>query len=446
MQNRLAFPIVVLSIFMAGIFGVQWYSAQNRTHYLTIATGGKGGQYHAFAEALAKVVSRHQPQIQIRVLETEGSQQNEQLLAQKKVQLALLQSDTPISPSIEVVGFLFPEMFHLIATEKSGIKNVSDLKGKRIALMPKGSGSYALFWRLSRHYGLKPSDFEAISLPPEQAYQALKQGKVDALFRVIAVGTSGVSQLIQSGTNKLIPIDQAAALQLSLPVLEESQIPKGTYNGAIPIPPENLPVVAVRSVLVTNRSIDEKLIYKITKTLYEARNELVEYNTQAAMIRQPDPSMKIGWSFHRGAKSYYDRDRPNFLVEYTDIIGLLFSIGVFVASGIWQLRTSLKNKEKNRCDFYSLEIVQLIEQIETSDDLEELASIRRQLFAVFGKVVSDFDKDRISFESLQSFRFPWEVALNTLRHREKMLINGQYPTEKDKISTPSADFDKSFKS
>jgi uncharacterized protein len=187
-------------------------------------------------------------------------------------------------------------------------------------------------------------------------------------------------------------------------------------------------------VLATSKSVDEKLIYKITKTLYEARNELVEYNTQAAMIRQPDPSMKIGWSFHRGAKSYYDRDRPNFLVEYTDIIGLLFSIGVFLASGIWQLRTSLKNKEKNRCDFYSLEIVQLIEQIETSDDLEQLALIRRQLFTVFGKVVSDFDKDRISFESLQSFRFPWEVALNTLRHREKMLINERNSAERYKSS------------
>ncbi|NJM85960.1 MAG: TAXI family TRAP transporter solute-binding subunit [Hydrococcus sp. RU_2_2] len=434
MQNRLAFPIVVLSIVMAGIFGVQWYSSQNRTHYLTIATGAKGGQYYAFAQALAKVVSRHQPHIQIQVLETEGSQQNEKLLTEKKVQLALLQSDTPISPSIEVVGFLFPEMFHLIVTEKSEIKNVSDLKGKRIALMPKGSGSYRLFWRLSEHYGLKDSDFEAISLPPEQAYKALSEGKVDALFRVIAVGTSGVSQLLQNNSTKLIPIDQAAALQLSLPVLEESQIPKGTYNGAIPIPPEDLPVVAVRSVLATSKSVDEKLIYKITKTLYEARNELVEYNTQAAMIRQPDPSMKIGWSFHRGAKSYYDRDRPNFLVEYTDIIGLLFSIGVFLASGIWQLRTSLKNKEKNRCDFYSLEIVQLIEQIETSDDLEQLALIRRQLFTVFGKVVSDFDKDRISFESLQSFRFPWEVALNTLRHREKMLINERNSAERYKSS------------
>jgi uncharacterized protein len=433
MQNRLAFPVVVLSIVMVGIFGVQWYSSQNRTHYLTIATGAKGGQYYAFAEALAKVVARHQPHIQIQVLETEGSQQNEQLLSQEKVQLALLQSDTPISPSIQVVGFLFPEMFHLIATEKSGIENVGDLKGKRIALMPKGSGSYSLFWRLSEHYGLKASDFEAIPLPPEHAYQALRQGKVDALFRVIAVGTSGVSQLLEDNSTKLVPIDQAAALQLSLPVLEESQIPKGTYNGAIPIPPEDLPVVAVRSVLVTNNSVDEKLIYKITKTLYEARNELVEYNTQAATIRRPDPAIKIGWSFHRGAKAYYEQDRPNFVVEYADIIGLLFSIGVFIASGIWQFRTSLKNKEKNRCDFYSLEIVQLIEQIETSDDLEELASIRRQLFAVFGKVVSDFDKDRISFESLQSFRFPWEVALNTLRHREKLLINTRYSTQRYKI-------------
>ncbi|MGH2415448.1 MAG: TAXI family TRAP transporter solute-binding subunit, partial [Microcystaceae cyanobacterium] len=172
MQNKLALPIVLISIVMAGVFSVQWFRHQNRVHSLLIATGGKNGEYYAFGQAIAKVINKHQPQIQIEVLETEGSLQNQQLVEEKKVQLALVQNDTPLGTTTQAVSILFPEMFHLIVTKQSGIKNISDLKGKRIALMPKGSGSYALFWPLSQHYGLKPTNFKAVNLSPEQAYAA----------------------------------------------------------------------------------------------------------------------------------------------------------------------------------------------------------------------------------------------------------------------------------
>ncbi len=151
MQTKLTLPVVLLSIVMAFAFAVQWVREQNRTYSLTIATAGKNGEYYAFGQALAKVVAKHQPDIQINVLETEGSLQNMELLAKRRVQLALVQGDTPTQPSVEAIASLFPEMFHLIAATKSNIQSVGDLQGKRVALMPEGSGSYALFWSLSQH-------------------------------------------------------------------------------------------------------------------------------------------------------------------------------------------------------------------------------------------------------------------------------------------------------
>ena len=433
MQNRFALPVVALSVVMAGIFAVQWFRTQNQVHRLTIAAGGKDGQYYAFASALAKVVAKHQPRIQIQVLETEGSLQNEQLLQENQVELALLQSDTPVTPETKAVSFLFPEMFHLIARHKSGIESVKDLKGKRIALMPRGSGSYTLFWVISEHYGLKSSDFQAIALPPEQADRALRTGQVDALFRVIALGNPTVSELLQSSPTKLIPIDQAAALQLSLPALEESLIPKGTYNGAVPIPDRDLPVVAVRAILVTREDVNEGIISEITRILHETRNELVKENPQAAMIRQPDSLLELGFSFHPGARNYYSQNEQNFIVQYAEPIGLVFSISVFAASGIWQLRMWWQGKQKNRTDFYNLEIMRSLEQIDAIEDIEKLAEVRSQLYKIFEKAIVDLDEDRISPESFQSFTFPWEVAMTTIRHREILLYSrGQERLSEDK--------------
>ncbi|HEY9604347.1 MAG TPA: TAXI family TRAP transporter solute-binding subunit, partial [Allocoleopsis sp.] len=102
MPTKLTLPIALLSIVMAFAFAVQWLREQNRVYFLTLATAGKNGEYYAFGQALAKVVAKHQPQIQIKVLETEGSAQNMELLATKKVQLAIVQGDTPVQPSVEL--------------------------------------------------------------------------------------------------------------------------------------------------------------------------------------------------------------------------------------------------------------------------------------------------------------------------------------------------------
>jgi uncharacterized protein len=423
MQTKFTLPVVLLSIVMAFAFAVQWLREQNRVYTLVLATAGKNGEYYAFGQALAKVVAKHQPQIQIKVLETEGSPQNMELLATKKVQLAIVQGDTPVDPSVEAIASLFPEMFHLIAAATSDIQSVSDLKGKRVALMPKGSGSYALFWPLSKHYGLTPADFEPVILPSSQAHAALHQGKVDALFRVIALGNRTVSQHLQTSQDRLIAIDQAAALKLSVPSLEATQIPKGTYNGAVPIPAEDLPTVGVRALLVTHQGVDQNVIYAIARILSEARNELVKEHPLAAMIRPLESGEPLGLPLHPGAKTYYNQDQPNFIVQYAEPIGLLVSVSVLCISGMWQLRLWLQGRQKNRADMYNLEIVTLIEQVHAIEDLEQLAQVHRELFEIFHKVVVDLDKDRISPESFQSFTFPWEVAVTTIRHREMILTN-----------------------
>jgi TRAP transporter TAXI family solute receptor len=422
-SKRFLLPLVIFSVIIAGTFGLFWYLEKGRIRTLKIATGSNQGQYYAFAQAMAKVLERHSNHLRLQVLETAGSQENAELVASKKAQLGLIQSDTPLETSTRVVSLLFPEMYHLIVSKKSNIQQVSDLKGKRIALMQPGSGSYKLFWPLSQHYGLKRGDLHTESMSPDAALQALQKGKVDAVFRITALGNTAMTSLLQDPNINLISIDQAAALQLTLPALEASVIPKGAYNGAIPIPANDLPVVAVRAVLITDKDIDEGTIYEITRILYESRNELVKLTSLAAMIKLPDSAQSLGMAIHPGASAYYNQGRPSFLVEYADSIGLLLSVSVLIFSSLLQLRMWLQNKQKNRADQYNLELVKLIDKVDHTKSLEELEEIRCYLFAIFEKVVVDLDEDRITSESFQAFRFPWEVAMANLRHRETVLIN-----------------------
>ncbi|GAB4470839.1 MAG: hypothetical protein OHK0037_29810 [Elainellaceae cyanobacterium] len=424
MQSKFAIPVVVLSVLGAIAFAAQWTVEQRRVYQLTIATGNQDGEYYAFARALSNVVAAHEPKIQIRVLETEGSQQNATLLAQKETDLGIIQGDTALDPSVQAIAYLFPEICHLVAASGTNIQQFTDLKGKRVAIPPVGSGSYAIFRHFQAHYNLKDSDFQPLPMTTAESYAALESGQIDALFRVIALGSPSIRGLLQRTQAQLVPIDQAESMRLTLPVLESSEIPKGTYDGALPIPGQDLPAVGLRAILVTRRDLDPAIAKVITQTLFEFRNELVSQYPRAALMRLPEARENLGLSLHPGARDYYSQDEPAFLVEYAEVMGFLLSFAVLLASSLWQFRRWLDERQKNRADMYNLKVLALLEQVEQAETLEELEKLRQTLFEMFHKVVTDLDTDRISQASFQSFTFPWDVALSTIRHRELLMNQG----------------------
>ncbi len=424
-DSKLTVPILLLSLLAAGAFGFKLVQEQTQVHRLTLATASASGEYYAFGQAFATLIHRHHPDIQLTVATTEGSLENVQLLQDKQAQLALIQSDTPITASVRAVAMLFPEMAHLLVRSEANIETLSDLKGKPIALMPEGSGSYKLFWPIANHYGLNENNLPYRALPSTEAYRAFEQGEVQALFQVMALGNERMRQLLNTPQVRLLPIDQVAALRLTLPYLEEMQIPKGTYNGGIPNPSADIAAVGVRAVLVAHRDLEAHLIQTLTTTLYENRTELVTEYPRAASILLPDSGEDLGLPLHEGAKSYYNQGQPNFLVEYAETLGLLLSVSVLGVSGLWQLNVWLQGKQKNRADMYNLQILGLIDRIHDSLDEVELTGLRKELFDILRKVVVDLDKDRISAESFQSFTLTWEVAITTLRHQETIVLGAR---------------------
>jgi len=410
--------LIGLSIVAAATFAVLLLRSRQQVHVVQLATGGKTGEYYAFGEAIAQITHKHHPDIQIEVLEAPGSGQNMNNVQTGAVDIALVQSDTPIQPAVKAIALLYPELFHLIASKEANIQSMDDLAGKRIALMPVGSGSYELFWPLAKHYGLSEAAFDAQPLPPDAAHEALMKGEVDALFRIIGLGNPAVGDLLKTARFELVPIDRIGALQLNQPYLKSTVIPQGSYDGSQPVPPEDLSVIAVNALLVANEAVEPEIIQAITSVLYEHRNELITINPRAASIQSPEASQNLGFPLHPGAKAYYTQDNPPFLVEYAEAMGLVLSLSILGFSGIWQFRLWLIGRQKNRADDYNLEILTLIEQVEQAKTFQELQTLRQALFSILRQVVVDLDVDKISPESFQSFTFPWEVAMTTLHHQE----------------------------
>ncbi len=67
----------------------------------------------------------------------------------------------------------------ILVQKNSSIKNVKDLKGKKVAVA-KGSSAFNLLYRAIDQVGLKPGDIEIIQLQPDEAQPAFETGSVDA--------------------------------------------------------------------------------------------------------------------------------------------------------------------------------------------------------------------------------------------------------------------------
>ena len=420
-ERLLQWVLVGLSIGAAVAFGSLMLRTRSQTHIVRFATGGRTGEYYAFGEAIAQVVQNHHPDIKVEVIEAAGSQQNMESVQIGEADMALVQSDTPVLPAVKAVAQLYPELFHLIVSKTANIDSVSDLQRKRIALMPTGSGSYELFWPLVNHYGLSEGDFSVQPMSATQAHEALLNGDVDALFRIIGLGNPAVGDLLKTSKFDLVPIERIGALQLDQPYLEPTTIPQGTYDGRQPVPPQNLPVISVSALMVANENVDSEIVKAVTAVLYEHRNELITVNPRAASIQSPEASQNLGFPLHPGARAYYTQDNPPFFVEYAETMGFLLSLSLLVFSGVWQFRLWLIGRQKNRADDYNLEILTLIEKVEQAATIEELQRLRKDLFSILQQVVADLDVDKISPESFQSFTFPWEVAMTTLHHQEMVI-------------------------
>lgn len=427
LYDRLIAAITLASIVMIVIFAVKLIQTHSRV-YITLATAGEGGEYYWFGENLKKVINNNQKRIRIKTRPTHGSCENMQLLENREVGLAIIQHDTPARPSVQAVASLFPEKLHIIADKN--IKSIPELKGKCIAVIPNLLGEKgdpndpdSFFQRFIESYGLK-SNVDFIKKQSILAARtAFLSKEADAIILFIAVGNDTVRDLLTQNDRpaNLLPVN-VHAIENWHPFVEEATIYEGAFRGDSPIPSQNIPSASVQALLLTHNSVQTSIINEITQILYEHRNKLIAENPHAATIKLPSSGQNLGIPLHLGAKAYYRREEPGFLIRYADSLALFLSITVLCTSGIWHLRLRLQQRQKKRADKYNLEILNLIEQARGIQNSDELQQVRQKLFDIFRRVLEDLDSDRISTESFQLFTFPLEVALGAIRHQELVLM------------------------
>ncbi|AMA75412.1 TRAP transporter [Thermus parvatiensis] len=299
---------------------------------VAIGTGSTGGVFFYYGTALADILNKAGV-VEAQPVQTGGSYDNLLLLRDRTnpraniYYCALSTSDSAYvaytgeeprfrqkpAKSARVLFYMYPSFIHIVATEKTGIKVVQDLRGKRVSTGQPGSSTENLALLVLQAAGVSPDSFSKRErLPVAESAKALAEGTLDAFFWVGGVPTSSIVELSQTLARKgdrvyLVPVDpKSTTAQVAMKkfpgLVDPYTVPKSVYNTRT-----DVPGLATGNIVVCPESLPAEAGYAMMKAVFENLGTL-----RTAVAAAKDTSLeataklygKLPIPFHPGAERY----------------------------------------------------------------------------------------------------------------------------------------------
>ena len=286
--------------------------------FINIATGGTAGTYYPIGGAMAEILNKEIPGMSASAQSTGASVANVNMLGDGTIDLATVQNDIAYYAAngtemfvdkkvdgLEGIASLYPETCQFVTLKASGIKSLSELKGKRVAVGAVGSGVEANVRQILAAYGISYDDIDAQYLSFAEGASALKDGNVDVAVLTAGYPTASVQDIAAQNSVRLLPVEEeiADALIAQYPFYTKTVIPAGTYVGFN----EPVPSVAVMAMLVAGPTVNEELGYKVTKAIFSHLDRLQAAHAVGKQITRDSVKAGMSLPMNEGAEKYFNK-------------------------------------------------------------------------------------------------------------------------------------------
>jgi TRAP-type uncharacterized transport system substrate-binding protein len=268
-------PFVLLAVGLLAL--AYWWLDPNPPKRVTLATGPAQSAYAEFGTRYAKALA--QSGIEVRLLASEGSSDNLQMLRDGRADLGFVQGGSNESAAntvsaaiadsgIESLGSLFVEPLWLFyqadAAKKistTGVLNaLSQLKGLRVNVGTAGSGVPALMEKMFEVNRIASGTMTLSKLEQTPATVAFLNGELDALVFASAPESLMVQMLLQTPGVKLMDFAQNEAYSRRFAFLAPVTLPRGVVDLAADVPAQDARLVAPTTTLLARDGVHPALL------------------------------------------------------------------------------------------------------------------------------------------------------------------------------------------
>jgi TRAP transporter TAXI family solute receptor len=327
MRRRIERTAAVLLLITAAVglwFAYQQYS---RPAELKVAIGPAGSDDYELLSGFSRRLAATKAAVRLTLVSRDNPIEAAKAFERGEADLAVLRGDLPIPGSARAVAILQKSAVLIIATDKNkkAIENFGQLKKRRLGVLGTPGANDRLIDRLSAHYGLAPGDIIRLPLTREDAVEAIRGGRIDAVLGAgplsgptIANVNAAVSRAFRAAPS-YIEID-AEAIAKGAPEYESDDIPKGTFRSSPANPDEDVTTLFFPHLVVAMSSLKEDTVAALTRLLFDARVPLQAEYPSAKLIEAASTDKDAAVPVHPGAAAYYDGSEKTFFERYGDAL------------------------------------------------------------------------------------------------------------------------------
>ena len=292
--------------------------AQQKTQ-LVFSAGPTGGSWTPMAAATAEVIKRKFPELDV-LVEPGAALVNMEKMRSDKADLAWSmstvmadarggtnswkgkQTDKPL-----FVANYYPNVWQLAVPQTAEVKTLKDLKGKAVALPPRGNTSLAEGWEwLLKANGMTLNDLGTKSYGSiTENAETIRNRQAVAMGWFTTVPASFMLDLGTSIKMRMVGVTDAEIAEMKKfnPGFIKHVIPKGTYTqyGI----EEDVHTIQAPTILIAHAKTPADVVYKVAKAIVEGREDFTRVSAAMKGVTARDMAQNHGLPMHPGAEKYF---------------------------------------------------------------------------------------------------------------------------------------------
>ena len=266
-------PIILISA--AAIYATLYFVRPAPPRTLTIGGGPDGSNFRTVAEQYRTILARND--VDLVIVASRGSADNLDLLADDKLDIALVQSGVTRDPKprgLVSLGTMFRQPVSIFYRSDKPFTRLSELEGMRIGVGRSGSGTRFLALALLKGNGIEPGGAsELLELEGEGAKQALLDRKADAIFLSgDSASIKTVRDLLHEEGVRLFDFVQGEAYERRFRYLNRLELPAGAFDLGENLPDHRITMMAPTVELLAHSNIHPALSDLLLEAAREVHN------------------------------------------------------------------------------------------------------------------------------------------------------------------------------
>ena len=288
------------------------------------SAGAEGGAYYRYALRYKDILARDG--IKLEVKTSAGSLENLARMrgASPQASAGFVQGGTTQpedSNSMLSIGRMFYELVWVFHRLPADTTQLSQLRGKRVAVGSAGSGTNQLVMQLLRLSEVNADNSSLMEVSAKVALEKLHAGEIDATFLVAGPEAEILQQPLRSKDIKLMAIAQSDAYTMRFSHLSRITLHQGVVDLNANIPARDVPMIGAGAIVAVRDDLHPALHFALAQAAAEVhkRPSIIHAENHFPQSQSSElPMSPVAERFHKSGPPFFQRYLPFWLAVWMD--------------------------------------------------------------------------------------------------------------------------------